>query len=73
MGVVQIRLSQSQFQKRLSEFVGKQINIVFTNDTVSFGLVENIKSNMLTLQNMRLKKTTHLISDINEVYFDKHV
>lgn len=72
MGAVQVRLSQSQFQKRVSEFVGKHINIVFTNSTVFFGVVENINGNNLTLQNMRLKKTTHLISDINEVYFDKN-
>ncbi len=72
MSVIQVRLNQSQFQKRVSEFIGKQISIVFVNDTVSFGLVQNIKGNVVTLQNMRLKKTNHLISDINEVYFDKN-
>ncbi len=71
MGSIQVRLSQSQFQKSLLEFLGKQINVVFMNDTTFLGYVTNIEGNTITLQNMRLKKTTHSVTDINEVYFDK--
>ena len=72
MSGIQVRLSQSQFQKRMSEFIGKQINVVFINDTVAFGLFEKIDGDTITLRNMRLKKKTHLVTDINEVYFDKN-
>lgn len=72
MSGIQVRLSQRQFQKRMSEFLGKQINVVFINDTVSFGLFEKIEGDRITLRNMRLKKKTHLVTDINEVYFDKN-
>ena len=71
MSGIQVRLNQSQFQKRMPEFIGKHINVVFINDTVAFGLFEKIEGNTITLRNMRLKKKTHLVADINEVYFDK--
>ncbi len=71
MGIIQVRLNQSQFQKRMSEFLGKQINIVFADSTTSFGYLEKIRADTIVMRNMRLAKTTHLISDINEVYFDK--
>ena len=71
MSGIQLRLSQNQFQKRMPEFIGKQINVVFINDTVAFGLFEKMDGNTITLRNMRLKKKTHLVTDINEVYFDK--
>jgi hypothetical protein len=72
MSGIQVRLSQSQFQKRMPEFIGKQINVVFIDDTVVFGLFEKVEGNTITLRNMRLKKKTHLVTDINEVYFDKN-
>ena len=71
MSSIQVRLNQQQFQKRRLEFVGKQINIVFTDNTVSFGNLEKISIDSITICNMRLVRTTHLISHINEVYFDK--
>ncbi len=72
MSIIQVRLSQSQFQKRMSEFLGKHINVVFIDDTVSFGIFQRIEGNTITIQNMRQKKKTHFIPDINEVYFDKN-
>lgn len=71
MSAIQVRLSQSQFQKNMLEYVGKSINVVFINNTVLFGLFEKAEGNTITLQNMRLKRKTHLVKDIYEVYFDK--
>jgi hypothetical protein len=72
MASIQLRLSQDQFQKRISEFLGKNINVVLHDHTTSFGNVEKIGLNNLTLRNMRLGLKIHLLSDINEVYFDKN-
>jgi len=72
MSGIQLRLSQSQFQKRMPEFIGKHINVVFIDSTVALGLFEKTEGNTITLRNMRLKKKTHLVTDINEVYFDKN-
>ena len=72
MSGIQVRLSQSQFQKRMPEFIGKHINVVFINDTVVFGVFEKTEGDTIILRNMRLKKKIHLVTDINEVYFDKN-
>jgi hypothetical protein len=66
-----LRLDQIQFQKQMSEFIGKQISIVFTDRTVSFGSLTKISGNTITLCNMRLTNTHYLITNIDEVYLDK--
>lgn len=72
MSGIQVRLSQTQFKKRLSEFIGKPIQVVFTNSKVVFGIFEKVEENTITLRNMRMKGKQHRINDITEVYFDKN-
>jgi hypothetical protein len=66
-----LRLDQVQFQKKMSEFLGKQISIVFKDKTISFGSLRNISGNTITLCNMRLFNAHYLITEIDEVYLDK--
>jgi acetyl-CoA carboxylase carboxyltransferase component len=71
MGTKQLRLSDpEQIRKRIDEFVGKQINIVLTDSTVAFGTLEHVNATGITLQNMRLKKTTYPFVTLTEIYFD---
>ncbi len=66
-----LRLDKLQFQKQMSQFLGKEISIVFTNNNVSFGSLHKISGNTITLCNMRLTNICYLITDIAEVYLDK--
>ncbi len=67
----QLRLSHPVIiRQRLAEFLGKKINIVQQDNTVIFGELTAVEHDQFTIKNMRLKKTTHLINDIYELYLD---
>ncbi len=67
----QLRLNTpDQIKKRLTEFVGKKINIVLTNRTVLFGELKRITDTQLTCVNMRMDPFTLSLAEISEVYLD---
>ena len=67
----QLRLNHPVIiRQRLAEFLGKKINIVQQDNTVIFGELMTVEGDQFTIKNMCGKKTTHLISDIYELYLD---
>ena len=71
MGKKQIRISDPvQIQKRIGEFIKKNITLVFLNNKTTFGLLLEMKGNSVTVQNGRLKKFTFPLADILEIYTD---
>lgn len=67
----QLRLSHPAIiRARLAEFLSKKINIVQLDNTVIFGELTAVDHDRFTIKNMRLKKTTHSINDIYELYLD---
>jgi hypothetical protein len=67
----QLRLNDSnQIRLRISEFLGKKINIVLTDGTVMFGELTKIKDSEIIVRNMRLQRITYPFENIAEVYLD---
>lgn len=74
MGTRQLRLSDpTQIRSRISNFLGKKINIVMMDNTVMFGVLKEVKSSEIILLNMRLKKISYPFAEIAEVYLDTKV
>jgi len=74
MGTRQLRLSDpAQIKSRISNFLGKKINIVMVDNTVMFGVLKEVKNSEIILLNMRLKKTSYPFTEIAEVYLDTKV
>ena len=70
-GVKQIRLNDPQvIRTRLTEFVGKNINLVFHDRKTITGKLDGIDQNGVILLNMRLKPMRFTFQQIAEVYFD---
>lgn len=70
-GIKQIRLNDSQvIRTRLTEFVGKNINLVFHDGKTITGKLDGIDQDIVTLLNMRLKPMRFTFQQIAEVYFD---
>jgi hypothetical protein len=71
MSTRQLRITNNdQIRQRLQEFSGKKINIVLNDQTVCLVTVEKSDGSVVTVENMRLKKTDIPIDTINEIYFD---
>jgi hypothetical protein len=71
MSTRQLRITnKDQIRQRLQEFSGKKINIVLNDQTVCLVTVEKSDGSVVTVENMRLKKTDIAIDTINEIYFD---
>ena len=71
MSTRQLRLSDAdQIQKNISSLVGKNINIVLTDDTVFFGELKKVNTTEIQLINTRLKKMSYSFDRIAEVYLD---
>lgn len=71
MSTKQVRLSDpGQISNRISEFVGKKINIVLTDNTTQTGSLEAVKGSAIVLRNMRQKKFVYLLANISEIYSD---
>ena len=74
MSTKQLRLSDPrQISDRISEFVGKKINIVLRDNTTRTGEIELLKGQAIVLRDMRLKRSVFPLADIAELYFDKTV
>lgn len=74
MGTKQLRVSDpGQIKKSIRNFLGKKINIVFTDSTVVFGVLKEVTDTELVITNMRLKNTRFEINTIAEFYIDTNV
>ena len=71
MRTKQLRLNDAaQIRGRMREFLGKQINIVLSDNTVMFGKLTNVNDFEIVLQNMRLENRKYPFTGITEVYLD---
>jgi hypothetical protein len=74
MRTKQLRLNDpAQIRQRMPEFLGKKINIVLSDNTVTFGELSKITSNEIVLKNMRLEKMNYSFQSIVEIYVDAKV
>lgn len=71
MSTKQLRLNDTgQIRKRITEFLGKKINIVLTDNTAMVGELVDANATEITLVNMRQKKMIYRLTTIAEVYVD---
>lgn len=71
MRTKQLRLSDStQIRQRISEFLGKKINIVLADRTVMFGELKKVNNDHIVLRNMRLENVIYPFQSIVELYLD---
>jgi hypothetical protein len=74
MRTKQLRLNDpDQIRRRMSEFLGKKINIVLTDNTVMFGELKKVNDTAIVLRNMRLENISYPFQSIFEVYLDTQV
>jgi hypothetical protein len=74
MRTKQLRLSDSgEIRRRMPEFLGKKINIVFTDGTVMFGELNNVTDSEIVLRNMRRETMKYALQSIVEIYFDTYI
>lgn len=67
----QIRLStQTQIHQQLAGFANKKINIVLNDSRVFLTELIRISGDRVTVQNMRQRKLTFPVSEINEIIID---
>ena len=73
MSTRQLRLSDPiQISKRIGEFLGKRIHVVFTDNTSLSAELKTVTIHEMILENMRQKKVTHRMDTIAEIYIDTH-
>jgi len=71
MSTRQLRITDpSQVSKRIGEFIGRKIHVVFRDNTALSGKLTNVSATDLILQNMLLKKFTRPINSVVEIYID---
>ena len=74
MRTKQLRLNDPvQIRQRMPDFLGKKINIVLSDRTVTFGELSKILPDEIVLKNMRLENMRYPIQSIVEVYLDTKV
>jgi hypothetical protein len=74
MRTKQLRLNDpAQIRQRMPEFLGKKINIVLSDNTVTFGELSKITSDEIVVKNMRLEKMNYSFQSIVEIYLDTKV
>jgi hypothetical protein len=70
-GTRQQRLSDpAKIRERVMELLDKKINIVLTDNRAVFGVLKEVTSDNLVIENMRLKTISYRFEDVNEIYFD---
>jgi hypothetical protein len=71
MSTRQLRINDAnQIRNRIREFIGKKINIVLKDQTVSLIRIEEVSDVAVNGSNMRLKTITIPFDQISEIYFD---
>lgn len=71
MSTRQLRITQTdQIQKKVTDLVGKKINVILSDKTAMFGELHAVQNKGIVLKNMRLKKMHFPFTQISEVYFD---
>lgn len=71
MGTKQLRITgMAQISNRISEFLGKQINVVLNNNTTMVGTLQGVKEDQVILKTMRLKSITFPLHTVIEIYSD---
>lgn len=74
MRTKQLRLNDVvQIRQQMPAFVGKKINIVLTDKTVTFGELSKVTADEIVIKNMRLEKMSYAFQAIAEVYVDTKV
>jgi ferredoxin-fold anticodon binding domain-containing protein len=74
MGTKQHRVSDiGEIKKSIRSFLGKKINVVFTDSNVVFGVLKEVNETELVITNMRLKNTRFPLDSISEFYVDTNV
>ena len=74
MRTKQLRLNDSgEIRRRMPEFLGKKINVVFADRTVMFGELSKITDAEIVLRNMRLETMKYPFQSIVEIYLDANV
>jgi small nuclear ribonucleoprotein (snRNP)-like protein len=67
----QLRIShQAEISKRIHDFIGKRIHIVLKDSTSFFGILRQVSSGSIILENMRTKTVSHDMTTIAEIYID---
>jgi hypothetical protein len=70
-GTRQQRLSDPlKIRERVKELLDKKINIVLSDNRSVLGVLKEVKSNILVIENQRLKKMQYPLEQISEIYFD---
>lgn len=70
-GTKQLRLNTpDQIKTRLTSSIGKTIQVVLNNGTITMGKLLEITTTSITLKHMRLQKLKFEVSAIAEVYID---
>ena len=71
MSTRQLRLQDRQkIVQKLASCEGRKIQIVLNDQTVIFATVQKVEDEKIVVSNMRLKKLTIPVKNINEVYLD---
>ena len=71
MSTRQLRITDPiQISKRIGEFTGKKIHVVFNDNTALSGKLTNVNATELVLQNMLLKKSIRPLNSVVEIYID---
>lgn len=67
----QLRLNDpDQIRRRIQDFLGKKINVVFSDRTVMFGELQKANGSEIILRNMRLEDIRYPLKNIVEIYLD---
>lgn len=70
-GTKQVRLTHpDQIKTQLATMVGKTVQVVLVNGTITMGKLLEISPTAIIVKHMRLKKMQFPFSSIAEVYFD---
>ncbi|MFZ6012102.1 MAG: hypothetical protein ACOYXT_17305 [Bacteroidota bacterium] len=70
MSTRQTRLQGTHLRERISDMVGKTINVVLLDNAVLTGKLQEVHPTEIVIQNMRLKKVPVSLNNIYEIYFD---
>lgn len=73
MGNRQLRISdQTAILTKIRELKGSKIQVVLNNGAAYFGIVREITTENLILENMLNKKVTYPVKSLSEIYIDSH-
>lgn len=73
MGNRQQRISdQREILRKIPELIGTKIQVVLSSGVSYIGVVRELTSDTLIMENMRNKKVTYPVNSLSEIYIDSH-